>query len=653
MRRLALIAPVLAVLAIAAVGGAATLSAPTASTGPVSTVTNSTAGVSGSVNPGGESTTWYVEYGTTTGYGKKTSSANAGSGTSTVPVSVTLASLAAGTTYHYRVVATNASGTARGGDGILTTTAPSAPPTVVTGGADQIGPFKAALHGTVDPNGLQTSWYFEYGKTTGYGTKTPTENAGSGTSALNVSMLVQNLEAGVTYHFRLVGSSSAGTTRGADRTFTTDAAPSVMTGPAQSVTATTAVVTGTINPRGRASTVWFEYGTSTAYGSKTAPQSAGFETTDKAVSATLTGLKIGTSYHYRIVGQSDAGTVRGADASFRTSSAPTVTTGVASLVDASSAVMNGTVNPNGHTTTWYFEYGTSTSYGARTENHNVGNGTVAVSVADTARKLNAATTYHFRLVAFSSRGTTRGADATFKTLGPPTARTGPVTQISTSSATVSGRVNTFGLAGTYWIEYGHTASYGLRTNPANLTPTSSDVGVSVGLSGLEPGRRYHFRVVVSTTGGTTASNDSSFGTAALPRSPSGRIVHCTITGTTGPDTLRGTPGPDVICGLGGADLIFGLGGNDVIYAGPGNDIVIAGAGNDVVYGGPGDDRIEGGRGRDFLVGGPGHDVLLGGPGRDTLIARDGVRDIINGGPGIDRGRIDLRRDARISVERLY
>ena len=85
MRRLALIAPVLAVLAIAAVGGAATLSAPTASTGPVSTVTNSTAGVSGSVNPGGESTTWYVEYGPTTGYGKKTSSANAGSGTSTVP----------------------------------------------------------------------------------------------------------------------------------------------------------------------------------------------------------------------------------------------------------------------------------------------------------------------------------------------------------------------------------------------------------------------------------------------------------------------------------------------------------------------------------------------------------------------------------------
>ncbi len=582
MRRLALIALVLAAPAVAAAGGAATLSAPTATTGPVSTVTNTSASVSGSVNPGGESTNWHVEYGTTTSYGKGTAWKNAGSGTVTVAVSDTIGSLASGTTYHYRVVATNGSGTAHGADGILTTTAPTAPPTVVTGGADQIGPLKGAVHGTVDPNGLSTSWHFEYGKTTGYGSTTPTENAGSGTSALNVSVLLQSLEAGVTYHYRLVGSSSAGTTRGADKTFTTDSAPTVMTGPTQSVAPTSAVVTGTINPRGRSSTVWFEYGTSTAYGSKTATQSAGFGTSDKAVTATITGLKIGTVYHYRIAGQSDAGTVRGADATFRTSSAPTVTTGVASSIDASSAVLNGTVNPNGRATTWYFEWGTSTSYGARTENHNIGNGTVVVGVADTARKLTAGTTYHYRLVAVSSGGTSRGPDATFKTLGTPTAQTGPVTRVSTTTVTVSGKVNTLGLAGTYWIEYGHTTSYGLRTNAGNLLPTSNDVGVSVGLSGLEPGRRFHFRVVVSTTGGTTASNDASFHTAALPRSPSGRIVHCTITGTIGPDTLRGTPGPDVICGLGGADLILGLGGDDIIYAGPGNDIAIAGPGNDVV-----------------------------------------------------------------------
>ena len=653
MKRAALIAPVLAALVVVAVGGAATLSVPTATTGPVTTVTNTSATVSGTVNPGGESTNWHVEYGTTTSYGKGTSWANAGSGTSTVSVSGTIGSLSSGTTYHYRVVATNTSGTTHGSDGILTTTAPTAPPTVSTGGADQIGPFKAALHGSVDPNGLQTTWFFEYGKTTTYGTKTPSENAGSGTTTQGVSVLVQNLEAGVTYHFRLVATSNAGTSRGSDRTFTTDAPPSVKTGAAQSVTPTSAIVTGTINPRGRASNVWFEYGTSTAYGSKTATQSAGFGTSDMTVSATITGLKIGTTYHYRIAGQSDAGTVHGADATFRTSSSPSVVTGAATLVDATSGVMNGSVNPNGRNTSWWFEYGTSTSYGVRTELHAMGNGTVAVGVADTARRLTPNTTYHYRLVASSSGGTSRGADATFKTLGPPTAQTGAVTRISTTTATVSGKVNTVGLAGMYWIEYGRTTSYGFRSSSGSLQATSSDAQVSVPLSGLEPGRRYHFRLVVSTSAGSTAGNDASFGTAPLPRSPSGRIVRCTITGTTGPDVLRGTPGRDVICGLGGDDVIYGLGGNDVIYGGPGNDDVFAGAGNDVVYGGSGEDRLEGGAGNDFLDGGLGRDVLLGGPGRDRLVARDGFRDVVNGGPGRDRARVDMRRDSRVSIEQVY
>src|SRR5689334_21409802 len=175
MKRAALLAPVLAALAVVAVGGAATLSIPTATTGPVSTVTNTSASVAGSVNPGGEATNWHVEYGTTTSYGKGTSWKNAGSGTSTVSVSDTIGSLSSGTTYHYRVVASNPSGTSHGGDGILTTTAPSASPTASTDGADQIGPFKAALHGHTNPEGLATSWYFEYGKTSSYGSKTPTE----------------------------------------------------------------------------------------------------------------------------------------------------------------------------------------------------------------------------------------------------------------------------------------------------------------------------------------------------------------------------------------------------------------------------------------------------------------------------------------------
>ena len=102
------------VVALLATAAGASAAAPTAITGPVTAVGAATATVTGTVNPGGVSTTWYVEYGTTTSYGSKTTSASAGSGTANAAVSAPLAGLAQGTTYHYRVVATSTAGTSRG-----------------------------------------------------------------------------------------------------------------------------------------------------------------------------------------------------------------------------------------------------------------------------------------------------------------------------------------------------------------------------------------------------------------------------------------------------------------------------------------------------------------------------------------------------------
>jgi len=119
---------------------------------------------------------------------------------------------------------------------------------------------------------------------------------------------------------------------------------------------------------------------------------------------------------------------------------------------------------------------------------------------------------------------------------------------------------------------------------------------------------------------------------------------CTITGTPGNDVLTGTPGPDRICALGGNDRVFGLGGNDTILLGAGNDRAFGGAGRDTIRGGKGADRISGGKGRDRL---------FGERGRDLLLARDRVRDLVNGGPGFDRARVDRRRDTRRSIERLF
>ena len=123
-KRTVLAAAVAAAVALAGFGGIARAAAPTATTGPATAVGSTTAKVTGTVVPGGQSTTWYVEYGTTTSYGSKTASVNAGSGSAAVSITSTLANLKPGATYHYRVVAKNTAGTSNGGDAVFTTLVP-------------------------------------------------------------------------------------------------------------------------------------------------------------------------------------------------------------------------------------------------------------------------------------------------------------------------------------------------------------------------------------------------------------------------------------------------------------------------------------------------------------------------------------------------
>jgi hypothetical protein len=76
-----------------------------------------------------------------------------------------------------------------------------------------------------------------------------------------------------------------------------------------------------VNPNGAATTVSFEWGTTTSYGQATAGQAIGAGTTAQAVSAALTGLAPCTTYHYRATATSAGGTATGDDASFRTACA--------------------------------------------------------------------------------------------------------------------------------------------------------------------------------------------------------------------------------------------------------------------------------------------------------------------------------------------
>lgn len=666
---------VLGALVLAAGAGGATRSAPVAITGPVTAVGGTTATVSGTVNPGGAPTSWRVEFGTTTSYGSTTASRDAGSGTSGVAVSQSLTGLQPDTTYHYRLLATSVEGTSRGADGLFTT---KPPPGVTTGGASGIGPTSAVVAGTVDPNGLETTWWVEYGTSTGYGSRTAERSAGAGATPSAVASALTGLTTGRTYHFRFVARSEAGTTRGGDAAFVTAEEPRPTTKAASSIRATSARLNATVDPNGRSTTAWFEYGKTTAYGSRTPDQSVGSGSSAKSVSAVISGLEPGTTYHFRVIASSDAGASAGADRTLRTLAPPTVVTGAVSVTSATSVSATGTVNPNGRKTTWWFEYGTSTRYGSRTSKRSIGSGTSPLVVQAAIARLAPGQTYHLRLAAESALGRSYGGDVTFRSSSAPGAATGEVTDLGITTARLGGRVNPAGRPTSWWIEYGRTRAYGRRTPARDAGSGTSDVAVSALVKGLAPGRRYHFRVVASSDAGTTAGADASFGTAAYPRDERGRLLRCTIVGSAGPDVLRGTPGRDVICGLGGNDRIAGLGGQDVIHAGPGDDRVDGGAGNDRLYGsrgrdelrgGSGSDRLDGGDGADRLFGGTGSDtvfgrygddVLLGGTGRDRLLggygadrifARDGRRDVVDGGPGRDTATFDAGLDRVTSARR--
>jgi hypothetical protein len=197
----------------------------------VSSVTRTTVLVSGVVDPGSTSTTYAVEAVDDAEYlpaaanpyvnGSKSASLAAGESSGDVPVGpVALTGLLAGTTYHYRFLASNQTGTTYGPDHTFTT-APGTAPIVTTGAVSEVTQTGVLLSGTVDTRALQTSYEFEVGTDpASYNGAKLFGNAGhDGIEAVSVSL--QFLIPGVTYHYRLVASNEDGTSYGQDVTFTT------------------------------------------------------------------------------------------------------------------------------------------------------------------------------------------------------------------------------------------------------------------------------------------------------------------------------------------------------------------------------------------------------------------------------------------------
>jgi subtilisin family serine protease len=302
--------------------------APIVATGPASSVTQTAATLNGSVNPNGEAVgDCHFEYGLTNAYGSSAPCTPApGSGTSPVAVSASVPTLGPNTTYHFRVVASNPRGTAKGADQAFTTLPNPPAPTVVTSAASSVTQTGATLNGTVNPNGDAVGdCRFEYGLTNAYGSNVPCASApGSGTSPVAVSAAITGLSANATYHVRVVATSAGGTSRGVDQQFTTlpnpPRAPTVGTSAASSVTQTTATLNGTVNPNGEAvDDCHFDYGVTSAYGSSVPCAPApGSGTSPVVVSASIGALTQNTTYHFRLIATNIGDTASSVDSTFMT-----------------------------------------------------------------------------------------------------------------------------------------------------------------------------------------------------------------------------------------------------------------------------------------------------------------------------------------------
>lgn len=142
--------------------------------------------------------------------------------------------------------------------------------------------------------------------------------------------------------------------------------------------------------------------------------------------------------------------------------APTVTTEAATLIGKTSATLNGTVNPNGVLTNYYFEYGTTVAYGTKTAETSLGTLKVGVKVSKLIASLTENTKYHFRVVATSKDGTSFGEDKTFEYIPSWSLQTTP----NPSGATVAHLNDASCLTGGECFAVGDYETSGFPARPA-------------------------------------------------------------------------------------------------------------------------------------------------------------------------------------------
>jgi hypothetical protein len=394
-------------------------------------------------------------------------------------------------------------------------------PTATTG--DPVGNSKVS--GTVDPDGGGdvVDCYFEFGLDDGdpieYTDQVDCEQPLPITSPTAVSAELPGLEGEKTYNYRLVASNSApgGTSRGSNKKIIPHNVENLKTEPATNITRSEARLNGSFEGNGEATTYHFEYGlTGEPYEKVTTVESAGSPTGPETVFTDVEGLKAGMTYHFRVVAENGLGLSKAQDLTFVTSPAiKDISTDPATDVLPTSATLNGSLDPDGYETTYYFQWGKDTTYGQELPvAPGADVGTTApgkTGVSQPLADLEPGVTYHYRITAENETGKTIGNDQSFTTPQAPSINSFSSDNVAGSSADLIATINPNGYDSTYYFEYGPTIDYGNRAPVPDgfLAASTTSEGVRVPITGIE-GRTYHFRLTAVNKWGETRTPDQTF-----------------------------------------------------------------------------------------------------------------------------------------------
>ncbi len=268
--------------------------------------------------------------------------------------------------------------------------------------------------------------------------------------------------------------------------------PTDKTTSASDETQTEAMLNGSVKPEGNTVEYHFEYEGPGVTGKQSTPTAtlSAADFTSHSVSAQVTSLQPGMTYHFLLVATYGAAeTVAGATTQTFTThaiTAPTATTLAAEGFKETEATLKGTVNPGGEATEYFFEYGTDTGYGQKTEKATLLASGGNQGVSATLKGLTPGTEYHFRLVAKNNQGPAEGLDHSFKTMSPPT-KEPPAKEPSPTPTPTGGNPTA-------------TTSSSPSSGQPKIEPASGPLFGSLKLASTQHGGVVHGSLVVSSAG---------------------------------------------------------------------------------------------------------------------------------------------------------